>query len=160
MEEKKSTKGSKMSHHEDREDIVGEHKFSDLGQLIFFVIFAALWGIDSFYLHFSTLLTDYIPIYVSAPIGGIMLLLALYFAYWGLRKVFNEVRDPPEVIRSGVFKYTRHPIYFGMILLYLGLTIITLSIASLGLLVIIVFFYDFIASYEEELVVEHFIEDY
>jgi len=45
-------------------------------------------------------------------------------------------------------------------LLYLGLSIITLSLASLGLLVIIVIFYDLIASYEEKLLTEYFDKEY
>jgi protein-S-isoprenylcysteine O-methyltransferase Ste14 len=154
------TEGYMHKRYEDRKDILGEHKYGDLGQLIFLVIFTVLWGIDSFYLRFSTILTDYIPIYASAPVGAIFIIIAGYLAYKGLKQVFGEVRDPPEVIRNGVFKYTRHPVYFGVILLYLGLSIITLSLASLGLLVIIVIFYDFIASYEEKLLTEHFDKEY
>ena len=161
MEENKlQTEGHRHSRYEERQDILGEHKYGDIGQLIFLVLFSVLWGIDSFYLRFSTILTNYIPIYVSAPIGGILILLAGYLAYKGLKQVFGEVRDPPEVIKDGVFKHTRHPVYFGVILLYLGLSIITLSLASLGLLVIIVVFYDLIASYEERILTEHFDKNY
>ena len=161
MEDNKGkTEAHKHRRYEDRHDISGEHKYSDIGQLIFLALFFVLWGIDSLYLQFSTFLTGYIPIYVSAPIGGLILLPAFIFAYKGLQQIFREVRDPPEVIRTGAFKYTRHPIYLGAILLYLGLTIITLSLASLGLLVIIVIFYDFIASHEEKLLIEQFEKEY
>ncbi len=161
MEENKlQTEGHIHSRYEDREDILGEHKYGDIGQLIFLVLFFVLWGIDSFYLKFSTILTDYIPIYVSAPIGVIFIILAFYISFKGLRQIFRDVRESPEVIRDGIFRYTRHPVYFGVILLYLGLSIITLSLVSLGLLVIIVFFYDFIASYEEKLLTEYFDKDY
>ena len=160
VQDKNQDEGHKHSRYEDRKDIFGEHKYGDIGQLIFLILFFTLWGIDSFYLKFSTILIDYIPIYVSAPIGGVLLILAGYLSYKGLKQVFGEVRDPPEVIRDGVFKYTRHPVYFGVILLYLGLSIITLSLASLGLLVIIVIFYDFIASYEEKLLTKHFDKEY
>ncbi len=159
-EEAKKTRGHKMGHHKDRDDIIGEHKLSDMGQLVFLGIFTVLWVLDSFVFNFSTLLTEYIPIYVVAPIGGVILILAGYLAFKGLRQVFKEVRDPPEVIRTGVFRYSRHPVYLGSILLYLGLTIITLSLASLGLLVGIVIFYNFIASYEEQLLSEQFEDEY
>ena len=159
-ENKQQTEGHRHVRYEDRQDILGEHKYGDIGQLIFLVLFAVLWGIDSFYLRFSTILADYIPIYVSAPIGGILLFIAGFLAYQGLKQVFGDVRDPPEVIKDGVFKYTRHPVYFGVILLYLGLSIITLSLASLGFLVIIVIFYDLIASYEERILAEHFDKNY
>ena len=157
--DKKELKGHKAGHH-DRDDIIGEHRFSDIGQLIFLGIFLTLWVLDSFVFHFSTLLNQYVKIYVSAPIGGFILLIAGHFAYRGLRTVFKEIRDPPEVIKAGVFRYTRHPVYLGSILLYLGLTVITLSLASLGLLVLIAAFYEYIATYEERLLVEHFGDEY
>lgn len=161
MEDNKGkTESHKHRRYEDRHDLSGEHKYGDIGQLIFLALFLVLWGIDSHYLQFSTFLKDYIPIYVSAPIGGLILLLASIFAYKGLQQIFREVRDPPEVIKTGAFKYTRHPVYLGAILLYLGLTIITLSLASLGLLVIIIIFYDFIASHEEKLLIEQFDEEF
>ncbi len=154
------TEAHKHHRYEDRHDLSGEYKYGDIGQIIFLALFTVLWGIDSFYLRFSTFLSEYIPIYVSAPIGGLILLFSSFLAYKGLRQIFGEVRDPPEVIKTGVFKYTRHPVYFGTILLYLGLTVITLSLASLGLLVIIVIFYDFIASHEEKLLTEQFEEEF
>ncbi|MHA1218673.1 MAG: methyltransferase family protein [Candidatus Heimdallarchaeaceae archaeon] len=160
MEDNSRIEAHKHHRYEDRNDLSGEHKYGDIGQLIFLALFFVLWGIDSLYLQFSTFLKGYIPIYVSAPIGVFILLLASIFAYKGLQQIFREVRDSPEVIRTGVFKYTRHPIYLSAILLYLGLTIITLSLASLGLLVIIVIFYDFIASHEEKLLMEQFDKEY
>ena len=157
--EEKEIKGHKMSHH-DRPDIVGEHKFSDIGQLIFLGIFLTLWVLDSFVFNFSTFLNEYVKIYILAPIGGVILVFAGFSAFVAHRKVFKEVRDPPVVIRDGIFKYVRHPMYLGSILLYLGLSIITLSIASLGLTVIIAAFYEYIATYEEKILTEHFGEDY
>ncbi len=158
--EEKDIKGHKMGHYKGREDIIGEHKFSDLGQLIFLIIFLVLWVLDSFVFHFSTFLTETIPIYISAPIGGVIFLLAGFFAFKAHQQVFKEVRDPPEVIRTGVFEYVRHPMYLGSILLYLGLLVITLSLASLGLFVLIVAFYEYIARFEEKLLIAHFGEDY
>ena len=158
--ERENLKGYKRTEYEEREDIAGEHKFSDIGQLIFLFCFLAIWGMDSFYLHFSTFLTEYIPIYVRAPIGGLILILAGYTAFKGLKQVFSEQRDPPEVIKTGVFAYVRHPVYSGAILFYLGMFFFTLSLLTLGFLFIIVFFYDFIASYEEELLIGQFEDDY
>ena len=158
--EQKAFKGHKIGHHKDRKDIIGEHKVSDLGQLIFLILFTVLWVLDSFVFHFSTFLNEYIPIYISAPIGGIILLLSGYLAFKGLKQVFKEVRAQPEIIKSGVFKHSRHPIYLGSVLLYLGLSIITISLASLGLLVIISAFYEYIATYEEHLLEEYFGEEY
>jgi protein-S-isoprenylcysteine O-methyltransferase Ste14 len=45
----------------------------------------------------------------------------------------------------------RHPLYFGSILVYLGLTFSTASLFCLGLLVVAILFYNYIAGYEEKL---------
>jgi len=160
VSEGRKPQGHKIGHYKDRDDIVGEHRFSDIGQLVCLILFTVLWTLDSFVFHFSTFLNEYIKIYVSAPIGGMILVISGYLAFKGLKQVFKEVRDSPEVIKTGVFRYSRHPIYLGSILLYLGLTIITLSLASLGLLVLISAFYEYIATQEEVLLVEHFGEEY
>jgi protein-S-isoprenylcysteine O-methyltransferase Ste14 len=43
---------------------------------------------------------------------------------------------------------------------YLGLAVSTASLFSIGLVVIIFFFYDYIASYEEKLLEDRFHEEY
>ena len=160
VSEDNKVQGHKIGHHKDRNDIIGEHRFSDIGQLILFILFMVLWILDSFVFHFSTFLNEYIKIYISAPIGGVILLISGYLAFTGLKIVFVDVREQPEVIKTGVFKFTRHPIYLGSILLYFGLTLITLSIASLGFLVLISAFYEYIATYEEHLLEENFGDQY
>ena len=54
----------------------------------------------------------------------------------------------------------RHPLYLGSILFYAGLTVSTLSLLSIAILVVIVIFYDSIASYEEKLMEMKFGEEY
>ncbi len=153
-------KGYKRSIHESRKDIAGEHKLSDLGQLFFLITFLIIWGLDSFYFRFSTFLADYGYIYIRAPIAAILFIIAGFLAYKGLKQVFNEVRDSPAVIKTGVFAYSRHPIYFGSILVYVGWILLTMSLISLGYWVIIVIFYEYIATYEEKLLLKQFGKEY
>ncbi len=153
-------KGYKRSAYEEREDIAGEHKISDLGQLFFLITFLFIWGFDSFYFRFSTFLADYVYMYIRAPIAVVLFLVAGFFAYKGLKQVFKEVRDPPEIIKTGVFAYSRHPIYLGSILVYVGWILLTMSLISLGFWVIIVMFYEYIATYEEKLLLKQFGKEY
>ena len=153
-------KKNKTKRNEGRDDLIGEHAFGDLGQIIFLIIFLIIWISDSFFLEYSTISLDTIPNMVRMIIGFPILILSGIFAKYGLGTVFGEVREKPEIIEKSVFKIVRHPIYLGSILLYLGLTILTCSIASTVIWIIIVIFYYYISKYEEKLLLKEFGTDY
>jgi protein-S-isoprenylcysteine O-methyltransferase Ste14 len=146
--------------HHDRDDLVGEHRLGDLGQLILLVIFLIVWIADSFIFNYSTGLAKFIPLYIKLPVAIGVLFCAGYLARIGLKIVFGEVREEPVIIREGVFNIVRHPIYLGAILIYIGLFLLTISIVSLIVLIIIILFYHFIARYEENLLLQQFGKDY
>ena len=64
--------------------------------------------------------------------------MALYGAYLvdASHKLVIDV-DEPVLVDWDVYSQVRHPMYFGILLVYLGFTISTISIASLLLLIII-----------------------
>lgn len=146
--------------HRHRDDLAGEHKFGDAGQLIIAVLFFVVWILDSFFLKYTTFLNDYIPLAVQITLGVIFLALALYMARSGMTIVFSEVRDTPGVIRKGVFGLVRHPIYYSEILLYLGLLLLRTSLAALVIWIIAIGFLHFISKYEEKLLLARFGDDY
>lgn len=146
--------------HEGRNDLIGEHKWGDLGQMILLVIFLVNWVLDSFILHYSTGFSDYVPIYIRLPLAIVVTIFSFWFAKSGLDIVFGEVREKPEVIQKGVFGVVRHPVYFGAVIGYLGLFFFSLSISSLILFMLIFIFYDFVAGYEEKLLTVHLGQDY
>lgn len=137
----------------------GEHPFSDVGQLISFALFLVVWVADSFFLCISTFLSNYVPLYIRLVILGLTLVSAMYLFRSGHVVVSHEQR-PQSVVSTGAFRYVRHPLYLASILTYLGLSISTASLLSLGLLVGIFIFHNYIANYEEALLVERFGEDY
>ncbi len=143
-----------------RKDLAGEHRLGDIVQLIFLVIFLAVWALDSFLFHYTTFLSESIPWFIRFPAGTVILVFAFGLARSGLRVVFREERETPHVITKGVFSYLRHPIYLGAILLYLGMITFTLSLASAALWIIIIVFYRFISHYEEKLLVQMFGDEY
>jgi len=77
-------------------------------------------------------------------------------AWTGLKIVFRETREEPQVITTGVFSIVRHPIYLSSILLYLGFILLSLSLLSVLVWVIIVIFYYMISRYEEKLPTQRF----
>jgi protein-S-isoprenylcysteine O-methyltransferase Ste14 len=74
--------------------------------------------------------------------------------------VVGHEQGPNSVVASGAFRYVRHPLYLASLLTYLGLTVSTASLFSLGLFVGIFFFHNYIASYEEKLLDARFGEEY
>ena len=143
-----------------RDDLTGEHAFGDAGQLILFILFLAIWITDAFFFKYSTLLNDYIPFAVRLPLGIVALLIAAYLAWTGMKIVFGKVREKPRVIRKSVFGIVRHPIYFSEILLYLGLLLLSVSLAAAAAWIIAIGFLHYISRYEEKMLLARFGEEY
>lgn len=147
-------------HTHGRNDLTGEHKLGDAGQLVILVLFLAIWILDNFFFSFSSFPNAYIPITVQIVLGVVLLLIAFYLARSGIRIVFNEVRETPGIIRKGVFRLVRHPIYLSEIVLYLGLLMFRTSLAAAFIWILAIIFFIFIAKYEEKLLLERFGEEY
>jgi protein-S-isoprenylcysteine O-methyltransferase Ste14 len=137
----------------------GEHPFGDAGQLIWLGVFLVVWIGDSFFLHFSTFLSNYVPLYIRLVLLGLLLIVAVVLSRSG-HVVVSQEQWPNHVITSGTFRYVRHPLYLASLLTYLGLTVSTLSLASLVIWGGILGFHDYIASYEERLLERKFGEAY
>ena len=146
--------------HGNRKDLVGEHKVGDAGQLILSIIFFTVWLADSFFLELTTFLNDIVPGAVRLSGGMIVMILAGYLSMTGMRIVFGEVRDKPQVIRKGVFGIIRHPVYLGEVLIYLGLLLFSISLAAAFIWIIIILFLYYISRYEEKILLEFFGEEY
>ncbi|MBN1825502.1 MAG: isoprenylcysteine carboxylmethyltransferase family protein [Candidatus Eisenbacteria bacterium] len=142
------------------ETLTGEHRLGDAGQAIFAVLFAAVWVADAFFLRATTGGNGVVPFVVRAPIGVAVLIISGWMARTGLRIVFGEKREKPEVIRKGVFGVVRHPIYLSEILLYLGLLLLSLSLAATAVWIAATLFLVFLCRHEERLLLKRFGEEY
>jgi len=145
---------------EQRDDLTGEHGFGDAGQMIFALLFFGVWIADSFFLRYTTQLDEIVPPVVRKPIGIVLISLAAYCAWSGLRIAFGEVRETPSVMRKGAFGLVRHPIYLSEVLLYLGLFMFHMSLAAGVLWMAAAGFLYYLSRYEESLLLERFGEDY
>lgn len=137
----------------------GEHPLGDAGQLILLGLFLVVWAGDSFFLHKSTFVSDYVPLFIRLVILALVLIIAVYLSMSGHVVVAHGER-PNAVLSKGAFQYVRHPLYSAAILFYLSVTVATASLFSLALLVVIFLFYNYIAGYEERLMEIKFGEDY
>jgi protein-S-isoprenylcysteine O-methyltransferase Ste14 len=143
-----------------RQDLTGEHKLGDAGQIVLALLFGIVWITDTFVFNYTTFLNQYVPLGVRIPFGAVVLILSGYLAVNGLSIVFGEVREVPGVIRKGVFNRVRHPIYLSEVLLYLGLLILSISLAAAGIWILAILFLHFISRYEERLLLDRFGSDY
>ena len=74
--------------------------------------------------------------------------------------VFDEAPSNPQVIDWGVFSFVRHPMYLGVLLIMIGLFFWSFSLISICIWGGFFFFYDRMASYEEEDLIRRFGEYY
>ena len=137
----------------------GEHPFGDMGQLICLALFLAVWIGDSFFLRVSTFLSDVVPVYIRIVVLAASLVLAACLGGSGHR-VVDPDRRTAGVVKTGAFRYVRHPLYLASILAFLGVALATASLLSLATCGGIAVFYDYIASYEEKLLLEKCGEEY
>lgn len=137
----------------------GEHPFGDAGQLIFLGFFLIVWVGDSFFLRISTSPSDYLPLFIRLILFVFSVSAAVYLVGSGHRVVGREKRLC-DMVTSGAFRYVRHPLYLGTLLFCLGLSVSTGSLLSLGSLAGLGLFYDYIAGYEEKLLLERFGKGY
>jgi protein-S-isoprenylcysteine O-methyltransferase Ste14 len=140
----------------------GEHPYGDLGQLILLVIFLAVWLGDSFFLHRTTFLASYVPLAFRLCLAALALSAAFFLVKSGHVVIShgNHGRLPQTLVMTGAFRYVRHPLYLGCLLTYCGLAVATASLISLALLAVIMPFYNFLATYEENLLEDLFAESY
>jgi protein-S-isoprenylcysteine O-methyltransferase Ste14 len=137
----------------------GEHPFGDAGQLILLGVFLVVWVGDSFFLHISTFLSAYMPLFVRLLILGVSLITAVYLTRSGHVVVSHDQRSE-RTVSTGAFRYVRHPLYLASLLTYLGLTVSTVSLFSLVVFGGIFAFHNYIAGYEERLLAAKFGKEY
>ena len=145
--------------HRHRDNLTGEHPTGDIGQLILFCLFMALWLSDMF-LKYSGFLNEYVPVVVRLPIGILLLIVSGYMAGTGLSIVFGKQAQSQGVIKKGVFRFVRHPIYLSEIILYLGLLVLHISLATVFIWIIAILFLHYISRYEEKLLLAKLGKEY
>ena len=132
---------------------------ADMMQAILALVFFIVWGADSFWLEWTTGILN-VPYLIRT--GAFIVLLAIGgYTTWSAHKlIFGTVREEAELVDYGVFRVSRHPMYLGIMIMYLGLILSSMSVAAFILLVGIFFFYNYIAAYEERKLTEHFGDKY
>ncbi len=125
-----------------------EHRYNHLIQFGSLVMFLFVWSLDSFYFNFFRGFTGFVPLALRV----VLFLVTFVFAFYLLRASHHPIvgaKESKSLITSGPYSYVRHPMYLAPLLIYLGLVFLTVSLVSLVLLIVILFFYNILVSEEE-----------
>jgi protein-S-isoprenylcysteine O-methyltransferase Ste14 len=143
-----------------QEGIGEEHPFCDSGQYFFILFYLVAWIADSFWLRWSTFQIGSFNWMVRGSLTLIFIIVGFYLVQGAHKVVFDEAPIDPQVVDWGVFSFVRHPMYLGVLLILIGLFFWSLSLLSICIWVGFFFFYDRMASYEEEDLIRIFGENY
>jgi protein-S-isoprenylcysteine O-methyltransferase Ste14 len=110
-------------------------------------VFAAVWIVDSFFLHYALNVLGLTVLVATVPLGILTFAAGITLARKSEEVVFHNHAE--TVIDSDVYSYVRHPMYLGSLLILLGFTVTTLSILSLFVWIALFLFLDRMAAYEE-----------
>lgn len=139
-----------------------EHPKGHLIQLLAAIIFFLLWILDSFVFILSIDLIRYIPNIINI----IRIVLFIIFLIMGLFLIFRtgyilfHEEMPSSLIKTGIFAHTRHPLYLGVLIIYIGLILLSVSLISIVGFIIAFLLYNWIANFEEKDLEEIFKEEY
>jgi protein-S-isoprenylcysteine O-methyltransferase Ste14 len=97
---------------------------------------------------------------LRGSIAFISIMLGVYLVQGAHKAVFDESLSHPQVIDWGVFRFVRHPMYLGVLLIMIGFFFWSFSLISISIWVGFFFFYDRMASYEEGSLIRIFGENY
>jgi protein-S-isoprenylcysteine O-methyltransferase Ste14 len=154
-----SMSGRSEGHH-DRPDLAGEYVHGDMGQIVLGLVFGTVWILDSLWFEKTTFLAAHVPLALRLALAGLVFILSMYLARSGLNTVFGDIRERPVVIREGVFRLVRHPVYLGAMLMYLGFLILIPSLIAVAVWLIIILFYYVISRIEERMLMDMFGKEY
>jgi len=137
-----------------------EHPLCDIGQIFFLSIFIIVWILDSFLLHWSVFFFGQINLLIRSLLALCCIVTGIYFEKGSKEVLIKRSDSESRVIDFGVFSIVRHPTYLGVLLLLLGLFFWSFSLISLVIWVCFFFFYDRMATYEENDLIEKYNNEY
>jgi len=140
-----------------RHGLASEHPLCDKIQFLMLILFFAIWGLDSlsfFIFGYSTVILEALafPMFFTGAL--LLFCLGCYLMSKSHKAVLEQVQDPPRLVDSGVYAWVRHPMYLGILLFCLAFLFISLSLASCVILSSFFIFYNRMAAYEENRLIE------
>ncbi|MFW9828109.1 MAG: methyltransferase family protein [Candidatus Thorarchaeota archaeon] len=127
-----------------------EHPKSHVIQFLAALIFFLIWSLDTFIFMFSTILPNYIWFIIQFILFLSFLIIGFILIFTTGHILFHKENTDLKLIKTGIFAYIRHPLYFGVLLIYLGFIFLSMSLISIIGFIIVFFIYNWIAKFEEK----------
>lgn len=127
---------------------------------------------NAFFFIIITIINSFVGINMASgsTSNGITILISNILCYIGftisltaiiqLRKYFTVFAEANGLIKQGLYKYVRHPIYTGYIIVTLALLLINHSNIEIAISGLYIFLFNVRASREESLLITAFGDDY
>lgn len=130
------------------------------GPILALAALAVGWGIDVF------IPLGGLPSPTNYVIGGVLAVTGVAIVASGIRvmrridKSPDHGDEPTELLTEGPFGYSRNPLYLGIVVAYLGLTIVIDTVWPLLPLIPLVWYFDLMARREEAYLEARFGDQY
>jgi protein-S-isoprenylcysteine O-methyltransferase Ste14 len=141
------------SRHDKHEHLVGEEMpYSHLLQLSSAVVFLLVWSLDSFIFKFSVWFANFVPWVFRLILALCVIILGIMLARSAEKALFQEELESPkvDVIDTGILGHVRHPLYLGVLLVYIGFILGTFSLISVAVFIVVALIHNKLATYEEQ----------
>ncbi len=137
-----------------------EMPYTDLLQVILPIFFIVIWILDSFIFQFTTWLNEFIPSIIKFIIFATIFAMAIILIFTSHKSLFHDHKPSTTLITTGILGRVRHPLYLGILLIYISLIVQSISLICIGIFLIYVIIYNKMANYEEKVLEELFGEEY
>ena len=147
----------------DKKRLGSEHPLCDSIQLVFLSLYFAILAIDSlgfFIFRISSIIVDFFSFPLLIVPALITWSFGIYLLFKSHEAVFGKPTEEVKLNDFGVYSWTRHPMYLGILMFCLGFFLVLPSFFSLGVWVAFFVFYDKMATYEEKDLVRILGEEY
>lgn len=146
-----------IKRHEGHErEIPNAHIYHAILPIGFFLI----WFLDSNVFRISIFLNDYAPFVIRLILSIVVLASALTFISLSHRALFKSHQPPNSLITNGILGYTRNPMYFGILLIYVAFIFLSVSLISIGFFIPVFLVYNRMVNFEEKILENMFGEQF
>ena len=137
----------------DRKRLGSEHPLCDSLQFAFLVLYFTILVIDGlgiFIFGISSIIVGFFSFPLLIVPALITWSLGVYLSFKSHEAVFGKPTEEVKLNDSGVYSWTRHPMYLGILMFCLGFFLVLPSAFSLIVWFAFFVFYDKMATYEEK----------
>ena len=137
-----------------------EISHSHLIHVLFSSVFLLIWILDTWVFSISIGLNVLFPYIIRLILFIVILCSAFILIRISAKALFKEKNPSNTLMTGGILRYIRHPMYFGILLIYIAFLFLSLSLLCMGFFIIVFIMYNKMANYEEKVLEKLFGEEY